>query len=696
MKLKRRPFLSSLKLSGVLAVVVGGSVFPRAQTTVTPTLPVGLDSTFVVPAGRGSAFPTTLGGAFPASLGGEGVFSPATAINRAALPPQALRPIQPLVAEEAIGLREVLYALTLRTGVPITVEEGLEKQVVVTLPAVPLVDALGLLCRQEGLALVQTEDGFHVLRPEHVAAWSAERERTTAVAVNAATANPARSSGTVQLPTTGALSEADATGILPVLPNSTHSPGGIAPGIQTESAASSSDRPVAPGVHVRDGLVSLSVEETPLSDVLRDLARQANLSLVASSGAEGTITARWVDVPLSNALGILLTGTNLTYRQEGATLVIADRQLPSMLTSRLIPLRHVPAGGLVEQMPDALRQQATFQLVQEQNAVIVTAPADVVAATEAYLAEIDHPSDQILLEVLVVEFETSGLREMGVSFLGGLLPDGTTMPESGGPGWISYLFGGGNDQRGGLDVIGDGETANGFLNFWSDVLGIRSIGRLPTDFYFRLQALEHSGKAEIQSRPHIATLNGHTANISVGTSQYYILKSLSPYQGSGGPFGQGAESEHFEYVQADVRLEITPWVTEDRGVTASIHPSFTTPVGAFDPRVPPTLRNWSVDTNVRLEDGETFMIGGLIQEQEHVSENRIPILGSLPLIGPLFRNSHRETRTGELVIFITPHILGAPTPGGGSSSESEDALYERLAPRGRRAAQPLVTPERVW
>jgi type IV pilus assembly protein PilQ len=289
------------------------------------------------------------------------------------------------------------------------------------------------------------------------------------------------------------------------------------------------------------------------------------------------------------------------------------------------------------------------------------------------LHEIDQPVEQLLLEVLVVEFETSGLRRMGVTFLGGLLPSGGVRPIDAPAGSHTYLFGAGGDQRGGLDVVGDGPAANRFLNFWSDLLGIRSIGRLPEDFYFRLQALERAGKAEVRSRPHIATLNGHTANITVGTSQYYLLRSVLPYA-SGGVFG-GEEVEHFEYVQADVRLDITPWVTGDGGVTAVIRPSFTTPVGPFDPRVPPALQRWSVDTSVRLRDGETFMIGGLIQERSRVSDNRIPLLGRLPLIGRLFSNSERQRGTSELVIFITPHVLSA----GERPAPAAD-MHERHAP----------------
>jgi type IV pilus assembly protein PilQ len=321
--------------------------------------------------------------------------------------------------------------------------------------------------------------------------------------------------------------------------------------------------------------------------------------------------------------------------------------------------------------------------VQEQNAIVVTGPADVVGATEAFVREIDRPVQQLLLEVLVVEFETSGLRRLGVTFLGGLLPTDSDLPAGTEEGWHTYVFGAGADQRGGLDLTGDGAGLGRVINFWSDLLGIRSIGRLPLDFHARLQALEHAGRAEVRSRPHIATLNGHTANITVGTSQYYRLRSVLPYS-SGGVFG-GEEMEHFEYVQADVRLDITPWVTGDGGVTAVIRPSFTTPIGPFDPRVPPTLQRWSVDTSIRLQDGETFMIGGLIQQRAVDSENRVPLLGRIPLLGRLFRNSERRRGTSELVIFITPHVL--------AGTDAPEVVDE-----GRRRHIPEMGPARhpVW
>ena len=585
------------------------------------------------------AFPSSAG-QLPARVGGA--FSsparfprslPPFTVDPALLSPAAVVPVDSFSVSD-LALDEALYRIAARAEIAIAVEGLAGRTTSFAMPAGSGIDALARVAAQEGLRVWQDGAVLHVAPAEP--ATDAEPVNVEPVGEGPPGEGPgAEWAGAEPAPLPHPLPlEASSIGLS---------------GVRVEAAPDGT------------ALVSISVEDALVSDVLRELSRSAGLSVVASPHAsEARVTAHLHGLSLDEALRVLLTGTPLTSHREGATVVVADRMLPGMLTSRLVRLRHVPAGGILERIPDALRREATFQLIQEQNALVVTAPADVVAAAEAFVAEIDQPADQILLEVLVVEFETSGLKQVGVSFLGGLLPGDPNAPALAAPDRPAYVFGGGDDQRGGLDLVGGAGAGQKALNFWSDVLGIRSIGRLPADFYFRLQALERAGRAEVRSRPHIATLNGNTASITVGTSQYYILKSSYGY-GAQGAFGSGGDAERFEYVRADVQLEITPWVTEDGAVTAVIRPAFATPVGAFDPRIPPTINSWSVDTSVRLSDGETFMIGGLVQEHESTTENRVPVLGRLPLVGRLFRNSQKQKRTSELVIFITPHILGDGT-----------------------------------
>jgi type IV pilus assembly protein PilQ len=117
------------------------------------------------------------------------------------------------------------------------------------------------------------------------------------------------------------------------------------------------------------------------------------------------------------------------------------------------------------------------------------------------------------------------------------------------------------------------------------------------------------------------------------------------------------ESERFEQVEANVKLSIVPWVSASGDVTVEITPEFKTPVGTLSSNVPPTINTRVLDSTVRLKDGETIILGGLISENETSKVSKIPFLGDLPFIGKLFRTSSKSKVKTELMIYITPHVF---------------------------------------
>ncbi|MCK5455430.1 MAG: type II and III secretion system protein, partial [Calditrichia bacterium] len=184
--------------------------------------------------------------------------------------------------------------------------------------------------------------------------------------------------------------------------------------------------------------------------------------------------------------------------------------------------------------------------------------------------------------------------------------------------------------------------------------GIANIGKLPDDFYFKVKALENIGRANIRSRPQITTLNGHPADITIGQTQYYILKTQTPIRDPSQVYMQ--ESQQFHTIEANISLQIIPWVSASGEITVEIHPEFNNPIGQFSSEVPPTIQRRALNSTVRLQDGETIVLGGLIQTLESENISKIPFLGSIPLIGYLFRNTSRKTSKSELIIYITPHL----------------------------------------
>jgi len=109
-------------------------------------------------------------------------------------------------------------------------------------------------------------------------------------------------------------------------------------------------------------------------------------------------------------------------------------------------------------------------------------------------------------------------------------------------------------------------------------------------------------------------------------------------------------------------------------VTVDIKPEFNTPVGTFSSEIPPTINSRVLDSTVRLKDGETIILGGLIQETEIDNVNKVPILGNIPLLGRLFRNKRTSTVKSELVVFVTPYVFY----GDGGDSYRWNQLRDEL------------------
>ncbi len=587
-------------------------------------------------------------------------------IDRDLLPVGAHATLEDLNTRNA-DLRDVLRAIARQHDLNLWVDDQIEASVTVRLAGLPVLDALLFLCEQHGLALEQAGGILRVRLPEIMPPPLQVRVvqgrlflDLQNVPIDVAARALAEAGGApivVRQGVAGGLTgylqdipfEAGLRALLESNGFTLRQGDGIwlvdRRGVMGEEPGGDSGTAwIGAG---EDG-IELDLRDAGIAQALQALADQAGFDLVIYDLPEGRITVRASGLTVEQALNYLLRNTSLTYRREGGVIIVGDRQLTGIASTRLLLLRHIHPEGIAERMPDAIRRAAAFQTVEEQNALLVTAPQDVIAEVEAILAQIDAPTPQILIEALVVDFESSDLSQLGVTFGRDGAGDAGNVPAG-----ETYSFGAGADQAGGIDLAGGAREAERYVNALAGLLGIGSITRLPDDFYFRIQALEREGKAHVRSRPRIATLNGHTAHISVGTTQYYILKTLLPFSSS----GQVNEAEHFERVEANVSLEITPWVGASGEVTAEIHPTFATPVGVLDPRVPPTINNRTVQTTVRLRAGETVAIGGLIQESESEAFNKVPILGDIPLVGRLFRNRRKDMHRSELVIFITPHVF---------------------------------------
>jgi type IV pilus assembly protein PilQ len=258
---------------------------------------------------------------------------------------------------------------------------------------------------------------------------------------------------------------------------------------------------------------------------------------------------------------------------------------------------------------------------------------------EEVVALLDAPGKQVALEAQVVAINKKNLRDLGVEWEWQKTP---TYPEK--SEITSY------SSQNNTTVQQDRTTEKrDFL--WGTVRYGKSPSGAPYEFYYqaKINALVSQGQAEILACPKIMTLNGKTAYINIGDSVPIPRESTEQ---------NGRTTVTYDYRDVGIILRYTPQVQADGQITAAVHTEVSTP--QLETQLAPPAYRFSkreADTQVRLHDGQTMVIGGLIGRSETKAISRLPFLAELPVLGALFRNQYHEKEETEVVIFLTARVV---------------------------------------
>jgi len=576
-----------------------------------------------------------------------------------------------------VDLRDVFRALAYRHGVNIFLDNAVNKRVTIALNNVRVYDAIKFLCERNDLVL-QVHGGIFTIQPplpppkpisppRHVPVVVYEKgllsiaskdddiETVVDVIQEKSEKNILVLGGTTGF-VSGRLIETDFDQGFTQLMNSN----GFA--VQKKNniyAVSRLDFFVgkdAPGggqksspywVSVKDSLVTLDVTNAPINRVISDMIRQLNNDVVFYNDLTGTVTVRATSILLGEALDLVLRSSNYTYRETNGVYFVGERTNKALVAAQLHRLKYLSAEQSMESIPQSIMALAQVKLSKEHNGYVVVASHDVQQEFQEYLDQIDKPVAQVLIEALVVDYDITDGSDLGIEAGLSGSQDTTGYNRKG------TLWPGVNMQFNGTAVNNMLKQAKSISIFGKEI-NLANLGVLPADFYLNLKAMEQSGIANVTSKPLIATLNGHKATLSVGTTQYFLLKTTTPYQNQLQTVFQ--ESETFQTIEADVKMEITPYVGSNGTITVEVKPDFRTPVGTLSSDVPPTISKRSMSSTLIMREGETIVLGGLVQETESETATKVPILGSVPILGKLFSSTSKSKRKGELLIYITPHI----------------------------------------
>jgi type IV pilus assembly protein PilQ len=389
-------------------------------------------------------------------------------------------------------------------------------------------------------------------------------------------------------------------------------------------------------VEYYDDMITLDVANGNLADVIQAIAEQSEVEIVTYGNITGEVNAMLNEIPLTEALALLLGGTKFTFVQKENVILIGDRNTatPSgqaLSKSELVHLRHIKADEVLNLLPANISPNKV-KVVKEQNALLVTGTSEVIVQTREFLATIDIPTPQVVIDAVVVEYTRNTERDFGIEYGHG----------KDGGGGDSYAFPH-------LQYNRSGDNARYFLKKSLPLFDENFINKLPDDFWITLRLLEAQKKAKVLAQPSITVLNGNKAQITVDQTQYFEVR------------GGTADNPtlNLKPISYGIRLSITPWISRSGQITAEITPEISNSTGISEGTNAsyPDVARRSVTTTVRIDDGKTLVLGGLLRSDKLESNKKVPFLGDLPIIGALFRTNVSQNVRTNLVIYITPHII---------------------------------------
>lgn len=403
--------------------------------------------------------------------------------------------------------------------------------------------------------------------------------------------------------------------------------------------------------------VTLNFKNTPLGDVLNTLSKLTDLNIVGAEGLSKPVTIYLSDVPLENALDSILQASGYTYIKEGKILRIVPISGGPEET-RVFELQYISAEQVKEAIEKMFPGKGRIETFSEfkgreySNILVVKGSADFIKEVDKLIKKLDKEIPQVMIEVKFVDVTLSKSNEIGInwdlvaSFTGSSID--TTFP--------FYKTGKRAFERPTITEP-EGEIQMGTISF--------------SDFKAALSLVDTESKTRVISNPRIATRDGVEAELVVGNKI-----PIATYQfdtDTGLPTITG-----YQEVQIGVVLRVTPFINKDGTVTMKIHPEISEIVGYTGyQNERPIISTREITTTFTVESAKTVVLGGLMRRGYTESSDKIPFLGDLPLVGRVFSKVKKEISSEspnrELVVFITPYIIGEKTIAN-YSSESKEVL----------------------
>ncbi len=419
------------------------------------------------------------------------------------------------------------------------------------------------------------------------------------------------------------------------------------------------------------GTVEIHVNDAKLVEVLRMLSMQSQKNIIATKEVNGTVTANLYGVTVSEALDAILSANGYGYVEKGNFIyVYTKKQLEEMqkaehkMKTEVFHLYYTPAANAQNLIKPILSSGAQVSLTTPAQSGITSGATDAGGDTHSggdmlvvsdypenlekvrdILKQVDQRPQQVLVEATMLAVTLNEDNQLGVNFtiLGGV--DFSSLANVGSAGTgsgLSQALSGGIIENSAANGVNDA----GFVAGQMGGNGL-NIGIVKNNVGMFINALESVTNSTVLANPKVLVLNKQRGEVHVGNDIGYRGTTTQT---------ETASTEQVQFLSTGIRLVFRPYIGDDGWIRMEVHPEDSD--GTLDKTtLLPSKRTTEVTTNIMVRNGHTIVIGGLFRDSNTINKSQVPVLGNLPLVGPLFRSQADATQRQEIIILLTPHII---------------------------------------
>ena len=385
------------------------------------------------------------------------------------------------------------------------------------------------------------------------------------------------------------------------------------------------------------GLITAQITNANIHDVVRNLCQQLNHSYFFVDNLERNTGIFVENIDFDSFLTVIFTGTNYTWRVDNSIYIFGKaNQGGSLFSTRVIPMKYRSVDKVLEIIPKDFITGIEILPFPDLNSLVTSGDQRKVNQLVTYLNEIDKSVPLISIDVIILDATDTNAQEVGISM--GLSKEPATTSGSLSPG---------------LDMTLGASSVNKLIKSFNG-FGSINLGCVTPNFYLGLKLLEEAGKITLRSTPRLSTLNGHKATLKSGEMKYY-KESQTYLTGTQNPIQ--SESYQWKNVEANLSLDITPYVSLDSCITMQIDLTQSEFTEREDKDAPPGTTTRSFVSIIKVRNEEMVLLGGIERNMSSRVSTGLPFIARVPILRWLFGSSSKKVSTQKLNVFIKPTII---------------------------------------